>query len=245
MLDPERFPLQLMQELVDYLHYHNQHYLVMIDPAVTCLPYPTFQNGVDTDACLKFSNGRSISNKTLNTNLIHYGAYAVYDRHNTYGAMMSEASRSAMLSRKPTSRPQVITHGMFAGSDHQVGHWLGNNDATWADYLISIGGLIDLSAFFQVPVVGSDVCGYADVTNEPAGLLSTLSAPSTATTRPLASRLTNLTDDLSEKRHGTSFRRDTSFWTTSTPLFTIKTRLERRLSSPWFSPVRKTAMRTA
>jgi hypothetical protein len=32
-LDPERFPLHLVRELVDYLHAHQQHYIVMVDPA--------------------------------------------------------------------------------------------------------------------------------------------------------------------------------------------------------------------
>jgi alpha-glucosidase len=34
-LDPERFPLEKMRELVTYLHSHNQHYIVMVDPAVS------------------------------------------------------------------------------------------------------------------------------------------------------------------------------------------------------------------
>ena len=33
-LDPERFPLKKMRELVSYLHDHNQQYIVMVDPAV-------------------------------------------------------------------------------------------------------------------------------------------------------------------------------------------------------------------
>jgi alpha-glucosidase len=34
-LDPERFPLEKMRELVTYLHNHNQRYIVMVDPAVS------------------------------------------------------------------------------------------------------------------------------------------------------------------------------------------------------------------
>ncbi|KAK0258364.1 hypothetical protein LTR35_018165 [Friedmanniomyces endolithicus] len=108
----------------------------------------------------------SLSNKTLNTDLIHYGGYAEYDTHNLYGAMMSESSRLAMLSRRPGLRPMIITRSTFAGSGRQIGHWLGDNDATWADYLISIGELLEFGALFQVPMAGSDVCGYAGVTNE-------------------------------------------------------------------------------
>lgn len=34
-LDPLRFPTHKMRELVSYLHAHDQHYIVMVDPAVS------------------------------------------------------------------------------------------------------------------------------------------------------------------------------------------------------------------
>lgn len=34
-LDPERFPLDKMRDLVNVLHRHHQHYIVMVDPAVS------------------------------------------------------------------------------------------------------------------------------------------------------------------------------------------------------------------
>lgn len=34
-LDDERFPVDKMRELVSYLHKHDQHYIVMVDPAVS------------------------------------------------------------------------------------------------------------------------------------------------------------------------------------------------------------------
>lgn len=34
-LDEERFPIDKMRELVSYLHKHDQHYIVMVDPAVS------------------------------------------------------------------------------------------------------------------------------------------------------------------------------------------------------------------
>ncbi|KAK4904967.1 hypothetical protein LTR49_025674 [Elasticomyces elasticus] len=150
----------------------------------------------------------SISNETLNTDLIRYGGYAEYDTHKLYGAMMSEASRLAMLSRRPTLRLLVITRSTLADSGRQVKYWLGDNDATWTDYLISIASLLEFGALFQVPIVGSDVCGYADVTNELlCARWATLGAfrPSTVITRHLGSHRTTFTG---LPRHGSGTQRD-------------------------------------
>ncbi|KAK4981167.1 hypothetical protein LTR28_003416 [Elasticomyces elasticus] len=55
-LDPNRFPLHQVQELVNYLHTHEQHYIVMVDPPVAHQNYPAFNNGVQDNAFMKWSN---------------------------------------------------------------------------------------------------------------------------------------------------------------------------------------------
>src|SRR5690242_11613458 len=56
-LDPDRFPLSMMQDLNHYLHGHNQRQIVMVDPAVAYQDYPPYNNGAQDDIWLKRSNG--------------------------------------------------------------------------------------------------------------------------------------------------------------------------------------------
>lgn len=56
-LDGGNFPIERVREIVDYLHSHDQHYVMMVDPAVAYTDYPTFNRGVEDGIFLKESNG--------------------------------------------------------------------------------------------------------------------------------------------------------------------------------------------
>lgn len=56
-LDPQRFPLEKMRELVAYLHAHQQHYIVMVDPAVAYQNYSAYNNGNSPDIFMKRADG--------------------------------------------------------------------------------------------------------------------------------------------------------------------------------------------
>lgn len=55
--DPERYPIHKMRELVDHLHNKDQHYIVMVDPAVAYQDYGPLQRGLEQNAFLLRSNG--------------------------------------------------------------------------------------------------------------------------------------------------------------------------------------------
>lgn len=56
-LDSERFPIDQVRDLVTHLHDHDQHYIVMVDPAVSTYESEAFERGVDEDIFMKQGNG--------------------------------------------------------------------------------------------------------------------------------------------------------------------------------------------
>ncbi|KAF1921639.1 alpha-glucosidase-like protein [Ampelomyces quisqualis] len=56
-LDPERYPLELVRQLIDYLHQHQQHYIVMVNSAVWRGENDVYNDGAELDVWQKRANG--------------------------------------------------------------------------------------------------------------------------------------------------------------------------------------------
>ncbi|KAI0849221.1 glycoside hydrolase family 31 protein [Daldinia vernicosa] len=107
-----------------------------------------------------------LSDSTLYSNITNADGTYQYDTHNLYGLTMITATRNSLLTRRPGRRPFVLTRSSFAGAGSRAAHWFGDNNSTWSDYRVTIPQLLGFAALHQVPMVGSDVCGFNGVADE-------------------------------------------------------------------------------
>ncbi|KAJ6779720.1 hypothetical protein PWT90_02063 [Aphanocladium album] len=275
-LDPKNFPLDKVRALVDQLHKDNQHYMMMVDPAVARRDYKPYNDGVKMDALVKEANGsvwtgvvwagpsgfpdwfapnvqefwnaqfdsffnkdtgvdidglwidmnepanfcdlpcnpklaaadaagaakdastsgparrgetahkkhmglpgrdlltpkydikpyfNGLSGQSMPTFLQHANGLMEYDVHNLFGSMMGRVSRQTLLHRRPGRRPLIITRSALIGDGARTGHWFGDNRSNDDDYRLQIIQMIQHVAMYQMPMVGSDVCGFNYATN--------------------------------------------------------------------------------
>jgi alpha-glucosidase (family GH31 glycosyl hydrolase) len=101
---------------------------------------------------------------TISMASLWYNQKLEYDWHSLYGHMESVVTSEA-LRELTGKRSFVITRSSFASTGHHVGHWLGDNSATWEDMRFSIAGMLNMN-MFGIPLVGADICGFVGDTHE-------------------------------------------------------------------------------
>ncbi|XP_011686550.1 PREDICTED: lysosomal alpha-glucosidase-like isoform X1 [Wasmannia auropunctata] len=114
-------------------------------------------NNLDYPAYLPNVVGNLLATKTLCMNAKHYlGAH--YDLHNTYGTSQAITTNYA-LRKIRNKRPFIISRSTWVGHGHYAGHWTGDVYSSWHDLKMSIPAILS-SNFYQIPMVGADICGF-------------------------------------------------------------------------------------
>ncbi|KAG7486476.1 lysosomal alpha-glucosidase-like [Solea senegalensis] len=87
-----------------------------------------------------------------------------YNMHSLYGLMEAKASANA-LKRIIAKRPFVISRSTFPSQGMYSGHWLGDNRSQWKELYTSIAGMLTFN-LLGIPLVGADICGFSEETDE-------------------------------------------------------------------------------
>ncbi|KAJ4381487.1 hypothetical protein N0V86_002846 [Didymella sp. IMI 355093] len=107
-----------------------------------------------------------LSDLTIPFNTSNYDGTHQYDTHNLHGHMMAMTTQKSMAARRPELRPFVLTRSTWAGTGRKATHWFGDNASDWEHYRTSIRQMLSFVSMHQMPLVGSDVCGFNGNTNE-------------------------------------------------------------------------------
>ncbi|XP_033209375.1 lysosomal alpha-glucosidase-like isoform X2 [Belonocnema kinseyi] len=115
------------------------------------------ENNLDNPQFVPHVVGRHLSRKTLCMNSKQFlGDH--YDLHNTYGTGQAAATNYA-LAKIRRKRPFIISRSTWIGHGLYAGAWTGDAYSSWHSLRFSIPEILTYS-FFQIPMVGVDICGF-------------------------------------------------------------------------------------
>uniref|UniRef100_A0A0K0DZJ0 P-type domain-containing protein n=1 Tax=Strongyloides stercoralis TaxID=6248 RepID=A0A0K0DZJ0_STRER len=134
-------------------------------------PYSEYDNpNYKTYNVYEYGGNTYLSTKTLcmiGSTMNGNGLF--YNTKNLYGWSETVATKRgidiAKKSRGYNDRNVVFSRSTFAGSGNYGGHWLGDNNALWADLKTTVISVQEFN-MFGITYVGSDVCGFNGESNE-------------------------------------------------------------------------------
>jgi len=88
-----------------------------------------------------------------------------YNLHNMFGHTEGIATQHGLQALFPDKRNIIISRSTFMSSGRYVGHWTGDNFATWEDLKYSIASTINTN-LFGITMTGADICGFLQDTTE-------------------------------------------------------------------------------
>lgn len=90
--------------------------------------------------------------------------YKEYNLHSLW-AFHQANSTNRFFTEVQKKRPFILTRANSPGIGRFASKWLGDNHSTWDDMRYSIIGMYNYQ-LFGIPLIGSDICGFIDNTNE-------------------------------------------------------------------------------
>ncbi|EPX71699.1 alpha-glucosidase Agl1 [Schizosaccharomyces octosporus yFS286] len=106
-----------------------------------------------------------LANHGVSPNATHYDGTLRYNLFNVYGYTEGKVTHQALSELQPGRRPFILTRSNFVGTGTYAAVWLGDNHSNWPNMYFSIPGMLTYN-MLGIPMVGADVCGFADNSNE-------------------------------------------------------------------------------
>jgi hypothetical protein len=106
----------------------------------------------------------ALSSNAISPTAKHADGSLEYDAHNLYGAAMAKAHYEASV-EVTGKRPFLVSRSTFPGAGRYTAHWTGDNAGNWENLFYSIAGVIN-SNIWGMPMVGADICGFIDATQD-------------------------------------------------------------------------------